>query len=78
MLKVFCFGPHTLELTVHQGSIVAAMEEDEMMKIIKKATNDAELEGAVPNLLTEVAAYAPPHIKMSIDLSESSPEGPLD
>ena len=40
MLKVFCFGPHMLELTVPQGSIVAGVEEDEMMNLIKKVTND--------------------------------------
>ncbi len=47
MLKVFPFIPHTLELTMPQGSVVAGIEEDEMMNVIKKVTNDAELEGAV-------------------------------
>jgi hypothetical protein len=54
------------------------MEEDEMMNVIKKVTNDAELEGAVSYLLTERGASARPHIEMSIDLSEGSPEGPPD
>jgi hypothetical protein len=35
MLKVFCFGPHTLELTVPQGSVVARREEDEI-EMLKK------------------------------------------
>ena len=78
MLTVFRFGPHTLELTVPQGSVVAGMEEDEVMNVIKKVTNDAELAGAVSYLLTAVGASAPPHVKMSIDPSEGSPEGPSD
>ncbi len=78
MLKVFRFGPLTLEVTVPQGSVVAGMEEDEMMNVIKKVTNDAELDGAVSYLLTEKGASAPPHIKMSINPSEGSPEGPPD
>ena len=78
MLKVFRFGPHTLELTVPQGSVVARMEEDEMLKVMKKVTNDAELASAVSNLLTEVDASAPPHVKMSIDPPDGSPEGPPD
>ena len=78
MLKVFRFGPHTLELTVPQGSVVAGMDNDEMMNVIKKVINDAELEGAVSYLLTERGASAPPHVKMSIDPSKGSPEGPPD
>ena len=35
MQKVCRFGPHTLKLTVPQGSVVAGMEEDEMMHVIK-------------------------------------------
>ena len=53
MLKVNRFSPYTLELAVPQGSVVAGMEEDEMMKVTKKVTNDVELEGAVSCLLTE-------------------------
>ena len=52
MLKLFRFNLHTLELTVPQGTFVASMEEDEMLKVIKKGTNDAELAGAVSYLLT--------------------------
>ena len=29
MKKVFRYGPHTLELTVHQGSVIAGMAENE-------------------------------------------------
>ena len=54
------------------------MAENEMLKVTKKVTNDAELASAVSNLLTEVDAYAPPHVKMSIDPSDGSPEGPPD
>ena len=75
---MFRFGPQTPELTVPQGSVVASMEEDEMLKVMKKVTNDADLASAVSNLLTEVGAYAPPHVKMSIDPSDGSPEGPPD
>ena len=58
MLKVFCFGPHTRELTVPQGSVVAGMEEDEMINVMMKVTSDAELECAVLYLLTERGASA--------------------
>ena len=78
MQKVFRFGPHTLALTVPQGSVVASMDEDEMLKVMKKVTNDVELEGAVSYLLTAVGASAPPHVKMSIDPPDGSPEGPPD
>ena len=54
------------------------MEEDEMLKVMKKVTNDAELASAVSYLLTAVGASAPPHVKMSIDPSDGSPEGPPD
>ena len=54
MPKVSRFGPHTLALTVPQGSVVASMGEDEMLKVMKKVTNDAELAGAVLYLLTAV------------------------
>ena len=64
MQKVFRFGPHTLRLTVPQGSVVARMDEDEMLKVVKKVTNDVELAGAVSYLLTAVGASAPPHVKM--------------
>ncbi len=47
MLKVFRFDLDMLELTVPQGSVVAGMEEGEVMKVIKKVTNDAQLAGAV-------------------------------
>ncbi len=46
-----------------------------MLKAMKKVTNNTELEGAVSYLLTEVGASAPPHVKISIDPSEGSPEG---
>ena len=75
MLKMFRFGPHTLDLTVLQGSVVASMDKDEILKVMEKITNDAELAGAVSYLLTAVGASAPPHVKMSIDPSEGSPEG---
>ena len=75
MQKVFRFGPHTLRLTVPQGSVVARMDEDEMLKVVKKVTNDVELAGAVSYLLTAVGASAPPHVKMSIDPPDGSPEG---
>ena len=48
-----------------------------MLKVMKKVTNDVELEGAVSYLLTAVDASAPPHIKMSIDPPDGSPEGRL-
>ena len=67
-----------LELTVPQGSVVASMDEDEMLKVMKKVTNDVELASAVSYLLTAVDASAPPHVKMSIDPSDGSPEGPPD
>ncbi len=38
MQKVFRSGPLTLALTVPQGSVVASMDEDEMLKVIKKIT----------------------------------------
>ena len=78
MQKVFRFGPHTLERIVPQGSVVAGMAENEMLKVMKKVTNNAELESAVSYLLTAVGASAPPHVKMSIDPSDGSPEGPPD
>ncbi len=59
MQKVFCFGPRTLALTVPQGSVVASMEKDEMLKMIKKVTNDAELAAAVSYLLKAEGASAP-------------------
>jgi hypothetical protein len=34
MQKVFCFGSHTLALTVPQGAVVTSMDEDEMLKVI--------------------------------------------
>ncbi len=54
------------------------LDEDEMMKMIKKVTNDVELAVAVSYFLRAVGASAPPHVKMSIDPSEGSPEGPPD
>lgn len=80
MQKVFRFGPHTLELTVPQGSVVASMDEDEMLKVMKKVrpTHVVELDGVVSYLLTAVDASAPPHGKMSIDPPDGSPEGPPD
>ena len=45
------------------------MNKDEMLKVMKKVTNDAELAGAVSYLLTAVRASAPPHVQMSIDPS---------
>jgi hypothetical protein len=50
MQKVFRFGPRRLVLTVTmpKGSVVASMDEDdEMLKVMKKVTNDAELASAV-------------------------------
>ena len=41
MQKVF--RSHTLALTVPQGSVIAKMDEDEMLKVMKKVINDAEL-----------------------------------
>ena len=63
MQKVSRFGPHTLALTVPQGSVVASMDEDEMLKVMKKVrpTNVVELDGAVSYLLMAVDASAPPH-----------------
>ena len=51
MQKVFRFGPHTLALTVPQGSVFASMDEDEMLKVMKKDTNDVVLVGSVSYLL---------------------------
>ncbi len=59
---MFRSSPQTLELTVPEGSVVASMKEDEMLKVMKKVTKDAELASAVSNLLTKVGAYAPPHV----------------
>jgi hypothetical protein len=67
---VFFFGPQTLALTVPQGSVFASMDEDEMLKVMKKVANHAELACAVPYLLTAVGACAPPHVEISIDPSE--------
>jgi hypothetical protein len=78
MQKVFCFSPHTFALTVPQGSVIASMDEDEMLKVMKKVTNYAELAGSVSYLLTALGASAPPHIQMSIDPPDGSPEGPPD
>jgi hypothetical protein len=72
--KVFRFGPHTLALTVPQGSVVACMDENEMLKVMKKVTKDATLAGAVSYLTTAVDASAPPHVQMLIDPSDGSPE----
>ncbi len=47
-----------------------------MLKVMKKVTNEAELASAVSYLLTTVGASAPPHVKMLIDPSDGSPEGP--
>ncbi len=49
-----------------------------MINVIKKVTNDAELEGAVSYLFMEVGASVQSHVKMSIDPSEGSTEGPPD
>ena len=52
MQKVFRFGSLTLALTVPQGSDVASMDEDDMLKVMKKVTNDicrAEGCGVVPS-----------------------------
>ena len=49
--KVFRFGPHTLALTVPQGSVVASMDEDEMLKVMENVTSNAELAGAVSYLI---------------------------
>ncbi len=38
MQKVFRFRPHALALTVPQGSVVASMDEDEMLKVMKRVT----------------------------------------
>ncbi len=54
------------------------MEEDKIIDVRKKVTNDAELEGVVSYVLTERGESAPPHVKMSIDPSEFSPEGSPD
>ena len=61
-----------------QGSVVASMDDDEMLKVMKKVTNDAELAGTVSYFLTAVGASAPPHVQMLIDPSDGSPEGPPD
>ena len=58
---MFRFGTHTLALTVclrAQGAVVASLDEDEMLKIMKKVTNArcAELVGAVLYLLTALGA----------------------
>ena len=54
------------------------MKEDEMLKVMKKVTDDAELVSAVSNFLTEMGAYTPLHVQMSIDLSDGSPDEPPD
>ena len=51
------------------------MNKDEMLKVMKKVTNDAELAGAVSYLLTAMGASASPHVQMSINPSDGSPEG---
>ena len=70
--------PHTLALTVLQGLVVASMDEDEMLRVMKRVTSDAELAGAVSYLFTAVGASAPPHVQMSIDPPDGSPKGPPD
>ncbi len=43
--EVFRFGLYTLALTLPQGSVVASIDEDEMLKVMKKVTNDADRAG---------------------------------
>ena len=47
-----------------------SIDKNEMLKVMKKVTNNAKLAGAVSYLLTAVGASAPHHVKMPIDPSQ--------
>ncbi len=59
MLKVFRFGPHTHARADFASALSCRKygRGRDMLMVMEKVTNDAELASAVSNLLTEVGAY---------------------